>query len=269
MAQVDRRRRPLGRPPTPVSRARGGPAPLIALATRGVEPDDALRGGREQRPGRLYKTTTAAGRGRSSRSAPDYTGQALRLRRSAAREQGWYDNVLAVDPTHANHVIAGGIAMVETTDGGATWTNVNGQTSSTAARTCHPDQHAIAFRGPTARCGSATTAASTSTPAGRGGGERQRQPQHHAVLLRVQRGRRHRAGRVAGQRLRARTSGVAGPWTGIFSGDGGPSAITPNQPSTQFIEADQHLFRRHRRASHRAVSADITPPATRACSRRR
>ena len=56
--------------------------------------------------------------------------------------QGWYNNVIAVDPTNSNTVYVGGIDFWKSTNGGQTWTNLtNGYTGGTV----HVDQHAIAF----------------------------------------------------------------------------------------------------------------------------
>lgn len=48
----------------------------------------------------------------------------------------YWNNVLEVDPADSNIVIAGGIFMERSSDGGATWQNISG---------LHPDQHAAAF----------------------------------------------------------------------------------------------------------------------------
>ena len=60
--------------------------------------------------------------------------------------QGWYDNVIAVDPLDSNRVWAGGIDLFRSDDGGANW----GQASHWWADPAHPhlahaDQHAIVF----------------------------------------------------------------------------------------------------------------------------
>ena len=59
--------------------------------------------------------------------------------------QAWYDNVVAVDPTNANRAVFGGVTVLNTTDGGATFTDV-GHVYDAAAG-LHPDFHAIAFTG--------------------------------------------------------------------------------------------------------------------------
>ena len=53
--------------------------------------------------------------------------------------QTWYDLISAVDSTNANIVVAGGIELAKSTDGGATWTTI-----STSA-SVHVDQHALVF----------------------------------------------------------------------------------------------------------------------------
>lgn len=60
--------------------------------------------------------------------------------------QGFYDNVIAVCPTSPDTVIAGGIDLLRTTDGGATWTNVTqGYADANGNNHPHVDQHAICF----------------------------------------------------------------------------------------------------------------------------
>ncbi|MGH9411126.1 MAG: choice-of-anchor D domain-containing protein, partial [Vicinamibacterales bacterium] len=50
--------------------------------------------------------------------------------------QGWYDNVIWVNPTNVNDVIVGGVDMYESLDGGTTWPNEIGMQM-------HADNHAI------------------------------------------------------------------------------------------------------------------------------
>jgi hypothetical protein len=62
--------------------------------------------------------------------------------------QGWYDNTLAVDPLHPSTVYAGGSyngagpGFIESTNGGATWTDI---VSGANGVSIHTDDHAIAF----------------------------------------------------------------------------------------------------------------------------
>jgi photosystem II stability/assembly factor-like uncharacterized protein len=66
--------------------------------------------------------------------------------------QGWYDNVIAVDPADPNRVWAGGVDLFRSDDGGRNWGVASywwfsGGVSGTPAdpNYAHADQHAIAF----------------------------------------------------------------------------------------------------------------------------
>jgi photosystem II stability/assembly factor-like uncharacterized protein len=56
--------------------------------------------------------------------------------------QGWYNNVIAVDPTDANIVYTGGINLFKSTNGGTAWNRISDGYGSPFV---HVDQHAIAF----------------------------------------------------------------------------------------------------------------------------
>ena len=56
--------------------------------------------------------------------------------------QGWYDNIMGVHPENPDIVYAGGVKLVFTTDGGASWTRVPDQGYGGIV---HVDQHAIVF----------------------------------------------------------------------------------------------------------------------------
>ncbi len=80
----------------------------------------------------IYKSTN---RGQSWQLV--YQGQ-----ESFFNGQGWYNAYIVIHPTNPNLVLAGGIDIYRTTDGGATWVNVtNGYTGGNV----HVDQHAAAF----------------------------------------------------------------------------------------------------------------------------
>jgi uncharacterized protein (TIGR03437 family) len=64
--------------------------------------------------------------------------------------QGWYDNVIAVDPLDANRVWAGGIDLFRSDDGGSNWGQAshwwaNGGIAPLAPQYAHADQHVIVF----------------------------------------------------------------------------------------------------------------------------
>ncbi len=56
--------------------------------------------------------------------------------------QGWYDNIVWVDPTNASNVMVGGIDLWRSTDGGTTLTQVS-QWWSAPTLSAHGDQHMI------------------------------------------------------------------------------------------------------------------------------
>jgi hypothetical protein len=56
-------------------------------------------------------------------------------------KQGWYDNIIWVDPTNANTVIVGGIDLWRSTDGGASLTKISEWRRMPASP--HADHHAI------------------------------------------------------------------------------------------------------------------------------
>jgi len=74
----------------------------------------------------IYRTTDGGGAWTLQATSPNhYNGQ------------GWYNNVIAVDPTNANIVYSGGTNIYKSTNGGAAW--------STITNGIHVDFHAIAF----------------------------------------------------------------------------------------------------------------------------
>lgn len=67
--------------------------------------------------------------------------------REFAARQAWYDLVMEVDPNDPNVVVAGGLNLWRTRDGGGTWQQISsGRLDSALIRYVHVDQHAIVFR---------------------------------------------------------------------------------------------------------------------------
>lgn len=62
------------------------------------------------------------------------------------RGQAWYDLILAVHPTNPDMVIAGGIDLHRTTNGGSSWTALSGWSRVNELAYVHADQHAVQFR---------------------------------------------------------------------------------------------------------------------------
>ncbi len=56
--------------------------------------------------------------------------------------QGWYDNVISVDPHNSNNIYVGGVEDMKSTDGGQHWSQITYWISSSSA---HADHHAIVF----------------------------------------------------------------------------------------------------------------------------
>jgi len=94
----------------------------------------------------VYTTANGGGSWIATASQPiNYFGEP-----GGAPGQGWYDQMIAVDPTNSQIVYAGGTLAVATADGGASWSMIADVYCSGNALPCHgpihPDQHAAAFR---------------------------------------------------------------------------------------------------------------------------
>ncbi len=68
-----------------------------------------------------------------------------------SRGQAWYDLILAVDPNNKNTVLAGGVDLFRSTNGGTAWSQISkwSNNNNLAALSCsrvHADQHAIIFK---------------------------------------------------------------------------------------------------------------------------
>ncbi len=60
--------------------------------------------------------------------------------------QGWYDLALGVDPANPNNVVAGGLNLYRSADGGATWSQIT-RWVGTALNYVHADHHAVVWNG--------------------------------------------------------------------------------------------------------------------------
>lgn len=68
-----------------------------------------------------------------------------------SRTQAWYDLVIAVDPNDEDKVIAGGVDLFRSTDGGSSWDQISKWANTQELYTkpysiVHADQHAIVFK---------------------------------------------------------------------------------------------------------------------------
>ncbi len=97
-------------------------------------PDYGLKG--------IYKSTDS-GQNWSALSTPPLlqsTGN-----RSFLGTQGWYDNVIAVDPFNSNFIYVGGVDLMKSTDGGSSWFQLTYWDPFYGTPVVHADHHAIVF----------------------------------------------------------------------------------------------------------------------------
>ncbi|MHB8458363.1 MAG: hypothetical protein ACYDBS_11860, partial [Acidimicrobiales bacterium] len=192
-------------------------------------------------------------------AAPAFTNQSYAYG-SGTSDQGSYDNTLAVDPTNPQHLLAGGIGLTETTDGGTTWSNPNGQSFFGAGTNLlHPDFHALTFL------------ANGSVLIGCDGGVFEYNPTTKAVsnlnsnlnITQFYEGLGHvgNGSMILGGAQDNGTALYSGSpaWTAAGSGDGGYSAINRADSSVQLQEADSALYYT---SDTWAQANDITPPYT-------
>ncbi len=59
--------------------------------------------------------------------------------------QGWYGNVIAVDPNNSNNIYVGGVDDMKSTNGGASWSQLTYWDSYFGTPVVHADHHAFAF----------------------------------------------------------------------------------------------------------------------------
>lgn len=83
---------------------------------------------------RIYKSVNG---GQSWTNSFDSDRNGIDFLANVAQSQGYYNNVISVHPTNPNIVLAGGVYMVRTDNGGNTWSEVGDEV--------HVDHHAMAF----------------------------------------------------------------------------------------------------------------------------
>jgi hypothetical protein len=207
----------------------------------------------------MFKSTNGGSTWSSLTSVPYYTGDSYAYDGTTgdSGDQSWYDNALVVSPTNPNIVIAAGITVIESTDGGTTWSNLNGGHGYfvTGTNYFHPDFHALAFDGSgnlymgcdggawelnaagVASPGSVTASNFTNLNsnlditqfyAGTA------QSGNAAMIL--------AGAQDNGTPLYSSSNSPATTWPEVLSGDGGADVIDPANTQIQFAEADQSLY---------------------------
>ena len=61
------------------------------------------------------------------------------------RDQGWYDNVVTVDPANSNNIYLGGVDIMKSTNGGTSWSQLTFWDPFYGSPSIHADHHAIVF----------------------------------------------------------------------------------------------------------------------------
>jgi len=145
--------------------------------------------------------------------------------------QGWYDVMVAVDPADPNRALFGGVTLLATQDGGATFADIARPYSS--APLLHPDFHAAAFTG-----------ANTFYIGNDGGvwhssdlGGSYANLNHTLAITQLYAGASQNTGFLLGGSQDNGTLGIvpggstAPVWTQLLDGDGGWTAIDPTTGS--------------------------------------
>ena len=198
----------------------------------------------------MYKSTNG-GASWTQLSLPAFTDQSYAYG-SGTADQSWYDNVLAVQPGNPNVVVAGGITAIESTDGGATWYNLNGQNfDGSGTNLLHPDFHALTFDAAGnlyLGCDGGIwelDAAGVSSPGSVSASDYTNLNTNLDITQFYEDlGVYNNGALVLGGSQDNGTSLYSGtnPWSQVIGGDGGYSAINPLDSTQQFGEADGQLF---------------------------
>jgi Fibronectin type III domain len=230
--------------------------------------------------GGMWKSTNGGSSWTHLTAVPDFTTPSYAytgtLNGKTTGDQGWYDNVVAVDPTNHTVAVAAGIAVVGTKNGGSTWFNLNGGSYFSGAKNrIHPDFHALTFDsagnlylgndGGVWKLSTAgvtnPTKATTATFATEFSNLNDSSldiTQFYANLAQNATG----ASILGG----AQDNGTSyytgsGAWKNVIAGDGGDNLINPSDPTEQFGEADQALYATNNAWTSSTGLANHTTPA--------
>lgn len=90
----------------------------------------------------IYKSTDAGATWNQLTPPPKITSTGSL---SYLSTQGWYNNVMAVDPNNSNNIYVGGVDMMKSTNGGISWSQLTYWDSFYGTPVVHADHHAIVF----------------------------------------------------------------------------------------------------------------------------
>ncbi len=208
---------------------------------------------------------------------------------SAFVNQGWYDNIIAVDPVDPNRVWAGGIDLFRSDDGGANWGIASyWWAPTTDPHYAHADQHGIVFHprydGTNNRTmfvtndggifrtdnAQAATAKGTSAPCDTDNTQVSWKSLNNDYgVTQFYHGLPYPGGLtyVGGTQDNGTLRGAdetASDWSEVFGGDGGYVAVDPTLIDTIFVETTRLSLRRSENggSSFQGVTFGINEPST-------
>lgn len=148
--------------------------------------------------------------------------------------QGWYDNVIAVDPTNPNIVYTGGVNLFKSVNAGTSWTMISNWYSGAGYQYVHADQHDMVFSGSTLYfCNDGGVFKSTN------GGTTITEFTSGLATIQFYSGAVHPTSDIfyGGTQDNGTQKTTAAPsWTTTFGGDGGHTAVDFNTPTTVYTE---------------------------------
>ncbi len=209
----------------------------------------------------MFKTTDGGSTWTQLAAAPqywcdNYAYSGVVNATTCLNDQSAYDAALAVDPTNPDIVVAAGITAVESTDGGTTWSNLNGGGFfQVSASLFHPDIHAVVFDGsgnlfigcdggvfevdaaavssPTSVSSSNVISLNTNLNTIQFYAGTQQASNLSMILAGAQ---------DNGTALYSSSNSPPTAWPEVGGGDGGNSVIDAANPQVQYLEADQSLY---------------------------
>ncbi|MFN0158459.1 MAG: T9SS type A sorting domain-containing protein [Bacteroidota bacterium] len=149
--------------------------------------------------------------------------------------QGWYNNVIAVDPANASIVYVGGINLYKTTNDGTSWTMISNWYSGAGYPYVHADQHVLLFSGSTLWIGNDGGVFRTTN-----GGTSYTEMVSGLATIQYYSGAIHPTsdifygGTQDNGTLKAASGGPG--WTVAFGGDGGHTWVDFTTPATVWTE---------------------------------